>query len=210
MNEPAPVVFVVDDDASIRDGLRRLFSSVGLTVQSFPDAEAFLAGRHPDAPGCIVLDVRLPDSSGLELQAALVQRGEPLPILFLSGFGDIPMSVRAMKAGAVEFLTKPCPPETLVAAVRQAIENDRLARVERHELAALRQRYESLTARERGVLAGVVAGLRNKEIAGAFGTREFTVKEQRAQMLTKMQVASVAELVRIATRLALPPFTGGG
>jgi FixJ family two-component response regulator len=209
MSEPSPVVFVVDDDSSVRESLRRLLSSVGLQVVVFPSAQAFLDARRIGVAGCLVLDVRLPGLSGLDLQSRLVDSGAAMPIVFLTGYGDIPMSVRAMKAGAVEFLTKPFRPQDLVDAIGQALERDRVTRAERSELLELRRRYDSLTAREREVLAGVVAGLRNKEIASAFGTREFTVKEQRAQMLLKMQVSSVPELVRIATRLSLPPFVEG-
>jgi FixJ family two-component response regulator len=198
---PQPVVCVVDDDESVRASLRRLLASVGFAVEVFPSARAFLDTHVSSTPGCLVLDVGLPDLSGLELQRELAARDEPLPIVFLTGQGDIPMSVRAMKAGAVEFLTKPFRENDLLVAIREAIERDRIARAERDEVAELRSRYESLTARERDVLAGVVAGLLNKQIAAEFGTSETTVKEQRAQVMAKMRAGSVAELVRLVTRL---------
>jgi FixJ family two-component response regulator len=205
MSSPGPIVFVVDDDSSFRDALRRLISSVGLTVEVFPTAQAFLVASRPDAPSCLVLDVRLPGLSGLDLQRELAKTDASLPIIFLTGHGDIPMSVRAMKAGAVEFLTKPFREQDLLDAIRNAIERDRVARRDRRELAELRRRYETLTPRERDVMAGIVAGLLNKQIAGKFGTSENTVKEQRAQVLLKMQAASLADLVRTAARLGITP-----
>jgi FixJ family two-component response regulator len=197
------MVFVVDDDAAVRDSLRRLISSVGLAVEVFPTAQAFLRTRRPDAAGCLVLDVRLPGLSGLDLQRELAETDAALPIIFLTGHGDVPMSVRAMKAGAVEFLTKPYHEQDLLDAIRSAIEHDRAARGERRELTELRGRYGSLTPRERDVLAGIVAGLLNKQIAAEFGTSEVTVKEQRAHMMEKMRAGSVAELVRFASRLGI-------
>src|SRR5437870_98043 len=172
MTSGLPIVFVVDDDAAVRDGLRRLLSSVGMTVEVFPTAQAFLSARRPDAPGCLVLDVRLPGLSGLDLQRELANTNATLPIIFLTGHGDIPMSVRAMKAGAVEFLTKPFREQDLLDAIRHAIERGRVARTERLELAELRRRYDSLTPRERDVMAATVAGLLNKQIAGQLGTSE--------------------------------------
>ncbi|TMD72633.1 MAG: response regulator transcription factor, partial [Chloroflexi bacterium] len=181
MSTEAPIVFVVDDDRSVRESLRRLLSSVGMAVEVFPNAQAFLSAPRRDAPGCLVLDVRLPGLSGLELQRELADSNVTLPIIFLTGHGDIPMSVKAMKAGAIEFLTKPFRGQDLLDTIRQAVERDRTARAERQELSELQRRYQSLTPRERDVMAGVVAGLLNKQIAADFGTSEATVKEQRGQ-----------------------------
>jgi FixJ family two-component response regulator len=205
MSAEIPVVFVVDDDRSVRDSLRRLITSLGMAVEVFPTAQAFLGASRADAPACLVLDVRLPGLSGLDVQEQLVKTNATLPIIFLTGHGDIPMSVRAMKAGAVEFLTKPFREQDLLDAIHHAIDRDRAVRAERHELAELRRRYETLTPRERDVMAGVVAGLLNKQIAGEFGTTEATVKEQRAQVMLKMRAGSVAELVRSAGRLGVAP-----
>src|SRR5262245_9957914 len=209
MAKTAAVVFVVDDDASLRSSLRRLITSVGFEVEVFPSARAFLDARRPDVPGCLVLDVRLPGLSGLDLQRELAETDAELPIIFLTGHGDIPMSVQAMKAGAVEFLTKPFRQQALLDAIQSAIESDRTIRAERQERAELRRRYASLTPRERDVLAGIVAGLLNKQIAGELGTSEATVKEQRGHLMAKMQAGSVADLVRFASRLGIrPPGSG--
>ena len=205
----APVVYVVDDDASIRDSLRRLITSVGFKVEVFPSARAFLGARRPEVAGCLVLDVRLPGLSGLDLQRELAATNAELPIIFLTGHGDIPMSVRAMKAGAVEFLTKPFREQELLDAIRSAIERDRTMRAERQERSELGRRYASLTPRERDVMAGIIAGLLNKQIAGELGTSEPTVKEQRGHVMAKMQAGSVAELVRIASRLGITPAGSG-
>jgi len=205
MSAQEPIVFVVDDDESVRNSLRRLLMSVGLAVEVFPSAQAFLDSVRPDAPGCLVLDVQLPGLSGLDLQTELTNTDTALPIVFLTGHGDIPMSVKAMKAGAVEFLTKPFRERDLVDAIRSAIDRDRAARLERLELAELRQRYGSLTPREREVMAKIVAGMINKQIAAEFGTSLVTVKEQRGQVMLKMQVTSLADLVRIAARLGVHP-----
>src|SRR5882672_10686844 len=186
MTSDTPVVFVIDDEASVRDGLRRLITSVGLKAEVFPSAQAFLHARRPDAPGCLVLDVRLPGLSGLDLQRELADTDAALPIIFLTGHADVPMSVRAMKAGAVEFLTKPFREQELLDAIRSAIDRDRALRTERQELAELRRRYASLTPRERDVLGRIVAGLLNKQIAGELGTTEATVKEQRAHVMQKI------------------------
>ena len=203
------VIFVVDDDVSVRNSLRRLISSVGFAVEVFPSARAFLETPRPAVPGCLVLDVRLPGLSGLDLQHELAATDAELPIIFLTGHGDIPMSVRAMKAGAVEFLTKPFREQELLDAIRSAIERDRTMRAERQDRTELRRRYASLTPRERDVLAGIVAGLLNKQIAGELGTSEATVKEQRGHLMAKMQAGSVAELVRFAARLGIAPPGGG-
>jgi FixJ family two-component response regulator len=210
LSDEMPVVFVVDDDRSVRDSLQRLITSLGMTVEVFPTAQAFLSAPRGEAPACLILDVRLPGLSGLDLQRELAKTNATLPIIFLTGHGDIPMSVRAMKAGAIEFLTKPFREQDLLDAIRQAIERDRAGRVERQELAELRRRYDTLTPRERDVMAGVVAGLLNKQIAGEFGTTEATVKEQRAQVMLKMRAGSVAGLVRSAGRLRVAPYGGGG
>jgi FixJ family two-component response regulator len=205
VNPETPIVFIVDDDSDVRDSLRRLLTSVGLVAQVFDSAQAFLTARRPDAPNCLVLDVRLPGLSGLDLQRELAAADISLPIIFLTGYGDIPMSVGAMKAGAVEFLTKPFREQDLLDAIRHAIDRDRLARAERRELAELRHRYGLLTPRERDVMAGVIAGLLNKQIAAELGTSEVTVKEQRGHVMQKMEVGSVAELVRVAARLGIAP-----
>jgi FixJ family two-component response regulator len=200
-----PVVFVVDDDASVRESLSSLFRSIGLRVELFASAQAFLKHQRPNAPACLVLDIRLPGLSGLELQRELGAQGKAIPIIFITGHGDIPMSVRAMKQGAVEFLTKPFRDQDLLDAVQQAIERDRVALKLRNEQADLRARYDALTEREREVMALVVRGLLNKQIASELGTTEITVKIQRASAMKKMQAVSLANLVRFAEKLGIEP-----
>ena len=200
---PSQVVFVIDDDASMRDAVSRLLNAVGLTVQTFASAREFLAGRLPDVPGCAVLDVRLPGLSGLDLQREMVERGIHSPVIFITGHGDIPMSVQAMKAGAVEFLTKPFRDQDLLDAVRLGIQLDRQGRKERAELAELRDGHRQLTPREREVMSLVVAGLLNKQIALRLGTSEKTIKIHRSHVMQKMRADSLADLVRMSQKLGI-------
>ena len=203
MTEAEPTVFVVDDDPSVRTSTERLVRSVGFKVKTFGSAREFLEGFRPEGPACLVLDVRMPGQSGLDLQRELIGSGVQIPIIFMSGHGDIPMTVRAMKAGAVEFLTKPYRKSDLVDAIRAAIERDRASCKERLEAGALRQRYEQLTPREREVMALVVAGLLNKQIAGQLATVERTIKFHRSHIMQKMEAESLAELVRMAGQLGI-------
>ena len=197
------VVFVVDDDASVRDSLDSLFRSVGLRVELFGSADEFLQGQHPDAPCCLVLDVRLPGLSGLEFQTELIRTGKNVPIIFLTGHGDIPMTVQAMKSGAIEFLTKPCRDQDLLDAVRRALVEHRSQFDEAKHVAVLRSNFEALTAREKEIIAFVTAGLMNKQIAAQLGLNEGTVKMHRGNIMRKMQARSLAELVRMADILGV-------
>jgi len=204
MTEPDRVVFVVDDDASLRESLKDLIRSVGLQVEAFASAQEFLHSKRPDVPGCLVLDVRLKGVSGLDLQKRMADADMEIPIIFITGHGDIPMTVQAMKAGAVEFLTKPFRAQDLLDAVQQALERDRNAREQRAKVEELHSRYRSLTPREREVMSLVVAGLLNKQIAGDLGTSEASVKVHRQHVMEKMAAGSLAELVRMADKLGIP------
>jgi FixJ family two-component response regulator len=201
--EPIPCVFVVDDDASIRTALKRLFKSVGLRCETFSSAQSFLTHPLGDQIGCLVLDVRLPGLSGLDLQSELSKANIQIPIIFITGHGDVPMTVRAIKAGAVEFLTKPFHDQDLLDAVQHALNHDHLMRQQQAEISRLRQRLESLTPREHQVMGLVVFGFLNKQIAGQLGTSEKTVKVHRGQVMQKMEAQSLPELVRIADKLGM-------
>jgi FixJ family two-component response regulator len=201
MKEQDPIVFVIDDDRMIRDGLQSLIKSVGLRVETFASAQDFLMAKLPDAPACLVLDVRMPGLSGLDLQLKLRDDGIPIPIIFITGHGDIPMSVRAMKEGAHEFLTKPVRGQDLLDAVHKAIASDRSLRHDRQESNKIRERFDSLTPREKEVLELVVTGLLNKQIADQLGMSELTVKTHRAHVMEKTQAESLAQLVRMSEKL---------
>ena len=204
MTPEQSTVLVVDDDASVREALSDLFQSVGLMVEVYASAQDFLKNERPEGPGCLVLDVRLPGKRGLDFQQELSAADINLPIVFLTGHGDIPMSVRAMKAGAVEFLTKPFREQDLLDAVQTAIERDRVNREDQKLVAMLRQRFASLTPREQSILALVVAGRRNKQIAFEIGTSEVTVKVHRTNLMRKLQASSLADLIMMATKLGIP------
>ena len=204
MTEGDALVCVVDDDASMRESLQNLLRSVGLRVEAFASAQEFLRSTRPDVPSCLVLDVRLPGLSGLELQQRLAEGDMAMPIIFITGHGDIPMTVQAMKAGAVEFLSKPFRDQALLDAIQQALARDRAAHAQRAQSEELRRRYHSLTPRERDVLALVVTGLLNKQIAGELGTSEASVKVHRQHVMAKMGAGSLAALVRMADRLGIP------
>jgi FixJ family two-component response regulator len=203
MSEAAPVVFVVDDDPSVRRAIKRLVESVGLRVDLFGSAQEFLRSERPNSPNCLVLDIRLPGMSGLDFQRELAEAGIHIPIIFITAHGDIPMTVRAMKAGAVEFLTKPFRDQDLLDAIQQGLERDRTRRAQEAEIATLRERFELLTPGERRVLPLVVSGRPNKQIATEIGTSEATVKVHRSQLMRKMAAESLPELVRMSEKIGI-------
>jgi FixJ family two-component response regulator len=200
-----PTVFIIDDDRGMRQAIHDLVESIGLRAESFATGEEFLGTKHIGRPSCLVLDVRLPQMSGLDFQHRLAKSGLPIPIIFVTAYGDIPMSVKALKSGAVEFLTKPFRDQDLLDAIQQALERDDIAQKEQAEVADLQKRHQALTLREREVMTLVVSGMLNKQIASEIGTSEATVKVHRGNVMHKMQAASVVDLVRMADKLKLSP-----
>jgi FixJ family two-component response regulator len=205
MPEPRPIIFIVDDDASVRDAISNLLEAVGLRTKSFASTEAFWKEQRPDVPSCLVLDVRLPGASGLEFQQTLIKHGISVPIIFITAHGDVPMTSRAMKAGAIEFLMKPFQKDDLLAAVRQGLDRDRVRREQDAEVAALKAKLAQLSQREREVMDLVVTGLINKEVGARLGLSEVTVKIHRGRVMQKMEATSLAELVRMADKLSAHP-----
>jgi FixJ family two-component response regulator len=204
MKPASPIVFLVDDDLAVREGLSSLIRSVGLHVEAFASAQDFLQFRPPDAPACLVLDVRMPGLSGLDLQRKLADAGNRVPIIFITAHGDIPMTVRAMKAGAVEFLTKPFRNQDLLDAIAHSLKQDEVARLQRAEVAEIQARYETLTSRERDVIVLIVRGMLNKQAAAELGITEITIKVHRHNIMQKMRARSLPALVRMVERLGLP------
>jgi FixJ family two-component response regulator len=200
-----PTVFIIDDDAGVRESIQDLVASVGLRSESFATAQEFLRSEQADSPSCLVLDVRLPGMSGLDFQRTLAEAGIQIPIIFITGHGDIPMTVKAMRSGAMEFLTKPFRDQDLLDAIHQALERDRAARKHSRDIDDLQRRYGTLTAREREVMSLVVSGVLNKQIASELGASETTVKIHRGHVMQKMQAGSLAELVRMADKMKITP-----